>query len=162
MPALFIHKSSRFGNQPLDNDDVEGMVPCSHVHPCEHLDVFEPDDDNLVIDPSIHPKPACTPDNMLCAKYGIRFLICVCDVVPVDRLDLETLKQDCYFVTNEIERMPNNHKRNMIFWWYATNIYSIVGKKNTTRMSLCLEYAIREKYTNPDGVSVKVYRNRKH
>jgi hypothetical protein len=161
MPMLFIHKMSRVGNQPLDDDDVKGMVPCSRAHPREHLDAFEPEDDNLVIDPRVNPKPACTPDNRLCAKYGIRFLTCVCDAIPVDSLDLETVKQDCYFATDELESMPNNHKRNMIFWWYATNIYSVVGKNNTERMPLCLEYAIREKYTNPDGVPFKGYRKRK-
>ena len=161
MPALFIHKISRVGNVPLDDDDLEGMLPCSRALPREHLDEFEPDDDGFVIDPRVHAKPACTDDSRLCAKYGIRFAACICDAIPVGSLKLEALKMDCYFATDELDSMPNNHKRNMIFWWYATNVYSIVGKGNTERMPLCLEYAIRDLYTNPDGVPFKGYRKRK-
>ena len=72
------------------------------------------------------------------------------------------MKEDCYLTTDELNIIPNNHERNIVFWWYATNVYSIVGKGNTKRISICLEYAIREKYPNPDVVPYKGYWKRKH
>jgi len=47
----------------------------------------------------------------------------------VHKLDLATIKDDCYFATDEMDKMTNPHKRNMIYWWYATNIYSICSSK---------------------------------
>lgn len=83
--------------------------------------------------------------------YGIHFLNCVCDAIPVEKLDLGAIHQDCYFATTELTHMPNNQKRNMIYWWYATNIYNIAGRGNIDRLPLCLEYRVRQLYPNPDG-----------
>jgi len=83
--------------------------------------------------------------------YGIHFLNCVCDAIPVEKLDLGAIHQDCYFSTTELTHMPNNQKRNMICWWYATNIYNIAGRGNIDKLPLCLEYLVRQLYPNPDG-----------
>ncbi len=89
-----------------------------------HSADWEPIDNELVIDPRQHDVPECTYGERKCAMYGVRFLNCVCDAIPVEKLDLDAIHQDCYFATTELTHMPNNQKRNMIYWWYATNILS--------------------------------------
>ena len=157
MPMLFIHNLSRVGSEPLEDEDIEPkMMACtSMLTPREPLDEFECLEDYYIIDPRVHPKPKCTNEERCCAMYGLRFITCVCDAIPVSSLDLETIKADCYFATKDFDKMEPNHKRNMVYWWYATNVYSIVGKGNVQRLPLCLEYAIREKWPNTDGKPYK-------
>lgn len=46
-----------------------------------------------------------------------------------------------------------NEKRNMVYWWYETNIFLICGKGNCGPLPECLLYAIRcQKYLNPNGL----------
>lgn len=148
MPALFVLGLSRVGYFPLQDDFVKKeMLACKLSLPSEHNDVIEPAIDDL--DPRKDPPPACTHNNRLCAAYGVRFLSCICDVIPPENLNLATVKEDCYFATDDLEgenAMSRSHKRNMLFWWYATNVYSIVGAGNVQRLPPCLNYAIRKAY----------------
>ncbi len=50
-----------------------------------------------------------------------------------------------------LSKMTNSQKRCMIYWWYATNIYSICGKKNRMKLPDCLVNAVRKAYPEPDG-----------
>ena len=160
MPALFVHALSRLGNVPLPDDSINKPIPITVVLPTEHNDEYEPSSEPI-IDPRKDAKPKCTDECRCCAVYGIRFLRCVCEVIPVKDRNLTTIKEDCYFATDDIDDMPNNHKRNMLYWWYATNVFSISGKGNRGKLPVCLEYAIRELYPNPDGVPYKGHRGQK-
>ena len=117
-----------------------------------------PDHDGL--DPRATSPPVCTNENRVCARYGVRFIGCVCDVLPVGQRDLATIKEDCYFATDDLDEMTPSHKRNMFFWWYATNVYNISGKSKRGKLPECLEYAIRLEHPNPDGVRYKGYRGK--
>ena len=161
MPGLFIHKLSRVGHDIIPDAESKPMVSCSVMLPREHAEEFDPEGDDPVIDPRKDPKPCCSDDNRLCALYGLRFLTCICDAIPVGGLKLATIKQDCYFATDDLNDMTNSHKRNMVYWWYATNVFSIVGKDNIGRLPVCLEYAIRSEYPNPDGLPYKGCRKKK-
>mmetsp|Transcript_3957 Transcript_3957/g.7364 ORF Transcript_3957/g.7364 Transcript_3957/m.7364 type:complete len:364 (-) Transcript_3957:57-1148(-) len=152
MPALFIHRISRVGTQPLPDSEIREMLTCRRLYPREHLDNEVPDGSRFIIDPRRDASPVCNDSNRLCAAYGVRFLTCVCEAIPIAKLNLATIKSDCYFATDELESMTNSHKRNMIFWWYATNVYNIAGKGKIERLPMCLEYAVRKEYPNPDGV----------
>lgn len=160
MPALFIHALSRLGNVPLQDETINNQIPVTVVVPSEHNDEYEPSKENI-IDPRKDKKPECTDENRCCAVYGIRFLKCVCVCIPVNNHNLKTIKEDCYFATDDIDDMPNNHKRNMLYWWYATNVFSISGKGKRGKLPVCLEYAIREAYPNPEGMSYKGHRDQK-
>jgi hypothetical protein len=155
LPALFVHQLSRVGR---DNNLPDAFVNRSQFISCTTSKSnvvrsadWEPIDNELVIDPRQHDLPECTYGERKCAMYGVRFLNCVCDAIPVEKLDLGAIHQDCYFATTELKDMPNNQKRNMIYWWYATNIYNIAGRGNIDRLPLCLEYRVRQLYPNPDG-----------
>ena len=129
MPALFISKMTRAGFSLLTDAGIKGMITCSStsILPNEDSDEFEPSDDR-VIDPRIHDKPMCTDENRICAVYGLWFVRCVCEVLPVEKHNLETIKEGCYFSTDKLNDMLNSHKRNMLFWWYSTNVFLIAGK----------------------------------
>ena len=154
MPALFVHAISRVGNVPLPDDSIKPPLPIAVVCPIAHLDDYEPSSE-YIIDPRKDEKPTCTDECRHCAVYGIRFLKCVVELIPVKDRNLATIKEDCYFATDDIDDMPNNHKRNMVYWWYATNVFSISGKGKRGKLPVCLEYAIREMYPNPEGVPYK-------
>lgn len=149
MPALFIHGISRVGYSPLPDEFMKELLPCSPA----------PSEDNASmpvpacadgLDPRKDPPPECTDKNRLCALYGIRFFTCVCKAIPVEERVLATIKEDCYFANEELDEMSQSHKRNMLFWWYATNVYSIVGKDNVKELPPCLTYAIRNAYLPED------------
>ena len=160
LPGLFVHELSRLGHTILKDKNVKNILPMAKSLPDEHTDLFEPSSER-VIDPRVDEKPECTDQNRCCAVYGIRFVNCICKCMPVDKCDLATIKEDCYFATNELDDMQPNHKRNMLYWWYATNIFSISGKGNRGKLPECLEYAIREAYPNPEGVQYKGHRGKK-
>lgn len=160
MPALFVHALSRVGNVPLPDDDIKPPLPIAVVCPIAHLDDYEPSSE-YIIDPRKDEKPTCTDECRHCAVYGIRFLKCVVELIPVKDRNLATIKEDCYFATDDIDDMPNNHKRNMLYWWYATNVFSISGKGKRGKLPVCLEYAIREMYPNPEGVPYRGHRDQK-
>ena len=45
----------------------------------------------------------------------------------------------------------------MMYWWYATNVYSLCGKGNRGKLPDCLEYAIKKTYPEPEGVAYSQY-----
>jgi hypothetical protein len=50
---------------------------------------------------------------------------------------------DSFFADKNVDKMANNEKRCMIYWWYATNIYSTCGKRKRRQLPNCLVKAIR-------------------
>jgi len=64
--------------------------------------------------------------------------------MPVEKLGLPAIKEDCYFATDKSEDMTNPHKRNMIYWWYAINVYSTCGKGKRKEFPTCLVHRIRQ------------------
>lgn len=97
MPALFIFNLSRVGYSSLPDEAVKTMLQCSTALPREEEDEFNPPTEQFVIDPRVHDKPICTDTKPCCAMYGIRFVKCICEVMPVNKRNLLTIKEDCYF-----------------------------------------------------------------
>ena len=94
----------------------------------------------------------CSQGNRLCSVYGISMLQCVTKTNPVERLDLVTVSEDCFFADKKVEEMNNSEKRCMIYWWYATNIYSICGKNKRRQLPNCLVKAVRDTYPEADDI----------
>ena len=95
--------------------------------------------------------PDCVAGSRLCSKYGARFDVCVCDAIPIHSQVLSECARDCPFVTMEARDMPNHLKRNLLDWWYITNVYSICGKNNRKELPACLLWRIRAYYPNKRG-----------
>jgi hypothetical protein len=67
----------------------------------------------------------------------------VSDKVPVANQDLTSIKRSCPFATGDsVNSLSPNQKRNIMYWWYATNIFLIYGKGNCGPLPEYLVYAI--------------------
>ena len=141
MPFVFIHKYSplAFRNKP-PVDEVYDPISCASVLPLEAL---PPQKNSSAPDRSDAPVNCCS-SSRYCSMHGVNFICCVCESIPVEKLDLAAIKEDCYFATDKLDEMTNPHKRNMIYWWYATNIYSICGKGKRKELPKCLVHRIRQ------------------
>ena len=93
----------------------------------------------------------CTPEHRYCSVYGLNPVLCVCVSDPVKKVDMEVLRQYCYFATMDVTQMEPTSKRNMLYWWYMTNTYNICGKGNRQKPPACLLAAIRKEFREDDG-----------
>ena len=145
MPCVFIHKYSSIGfrNAP-PVATVYDPISCAN-----HLPVNDRPKKSTNSDTSDDPVDCC-PTDRYCSMHGVSFIVCICDCIKVEDLDLPSIKEDCYFATDKMEDMPNNHKRNMIYWWYATNVYSICGKKKRKELPKCLVHRVRQHYPSDE------------
>ena len=55
-------------------------------------------------------------------------IVCVCESDPADKLDMKAVHQYCWFTMMDADKMPNRWKRNILYWWYMTNMYQICRK----------------------------------
>jgi len=97
----------------------------------------------------------CSPTHRECAMHDIGQVVCICKAIPLRALDLEVISESCYFVDREVRDMEPWHKRNVLYWWYATNHYNLCGKFRRGRLPRCLVRMIRTAYPNPLGVAYK-------
>jgi hypothetical protein len=61
----------------------------------------------------------------------------------------------------EIREMTNARKRNLLDWWYMTNVYSICGKEKRRELPTCLLWRIRAYYPNKRGDRYKGFQQGK-
>ena len=102
----------------------------------------------------------CTPEHRYCSVYGVSTVVCVCQSDPVANIDLEVVCWYCHFATKKVCNMNNSEKRNMLYWWYMTNVYNICGKGNREDPPACLKAAIRMAYPSKDGF-YKIFQRKK-
>jgi hypothetical protein len=118
---------------------------------------YNHDDDGNEIEP-VKRVDCHGGQNGKCAKYGVQFETCICQAVPVKSLILQEIARECYFVSMATDNMQSNHKRNLIYWWYATNIYFICGRHNRAELPECLVWDVRRHFPNKPGMPYKGYR----
>ena len=102
----------------------------------------------------------CTVENRHCAQYGLSPVLCVCTTDPLNRINLDVVREYCWFAMKDVREIDNSHKRNMLYWWYMTNIYNISGRGVTKKPLDCLTAAIRCAYPEDNG-KYKGYRKLK-
>jgi hypothetical protein len=59
---------------------------------------------------------------------------------------LEAAAMENPFVDQPVDQMENPNKRFILYYWHATNIYSVFGKRNRVNLPPCLVWAIRNAY----------------
>ena len=99
------------------------------------------------------PPACCTAANRSCSMYGTLFFQkCVCEemLVPTEE-DLEDIADKYYATTMPVEAMANNLKRNMLYWYYATEVYHVRGWLDRKPLPTCLVFCIRFIYPNDKG-----------
>ena len=62
--------------------------------------------------------------------HGASFICFICIINPVDKINLQTVTEDCHFADKELDQMTESEKRCMIYWWYATNIFQFLETIN--------------------------------
>ena len=75
-----------------------------------------------------------------------------------ESLVLSEIKKECHFADKEPTQMTNKEKRNLLYWWYATNVYLILGKATRAELPPCLEHAVRVCYPNDKGDPYKGFK----
>ena len=99
------------------------------------------------------PPACCTAANRSCSMYGTLFFQkCVFEemLVPTEE-DLEDIADKYYATTMPVEAMANNLKRNMLYWYYATEVYHVRGWLDRKPLPTCLVFCIRFIYPNDKG-----------
>ena len=97
----------------------------------------------------------CKAPHFLCSRYGQRQYSCVAErfesLVGTDDF-LKGAFWHCYFVDRPVEKMDNSKRRNLLYYWFVTNIYFIRGSKNRKELPECLLCLIRMSYPNAKNV----------
>lgn len=110
-------------------------------------------------DENIEPIPdrglVCTAKDHYCSHFNVYKKVCVCETDPLVNFDLKVIAENCYFVDRPVEEMKPWHKRNLLYWWYATDIYNLCGKYNRGKLPRCLVRMIRMAHPNPRGTPYK-------
>ena len=126
-PAVFIAKFSVIGYNAIpDLDTINDPLTCT-ISPVGHGSI----QGKGPIGTDAMP---CETGKCGCSMYCVSFVSCICITNPVDRLNLKTVKEDCYFADKELDQMTECEKRCMIYWWDATNIYLICGKNKCLQL----------------------------
>lgn len=99
------------------------------------------------------PIPApCTAPCRSCSIAGVNFFRrCICEEQPAGDKDLEDVKKVYFAATEDVDLMTAAHKRNMLYWLYATDVYGWRGWQNRMELPPCLVFAIRKLHPNPKG-----------
>lgn len=92
--------------------------------------------------PSGPEKPFCNGN--LCSIHGVKFELCLRDIIPPAEVPLALVARDCVFTTMELKDMENNHRRFLLYYYYATTIYQFHGSGNRVDLPVCIIHAIRE------------------
>ena len=94
-----------------------------------------------------HLAPDGFCDGVLCSICGLRTSSCF--LRRQEMPTLESIRSQCYFADKPVEQMDNKHKRFLLYWWWAVNIFAIRGKGMRSELPACIVRRIREKYPNP-------------
>ena len=115
-------------------------------------DVFLEWDESMEKPPK--PRNCCTVAGRACSMYGTLFFRnCVCEEIPVpDEDDLLKPIADKYFAKDRpVSEMSNNMKRNLLYWYYAHEVYHVRGWLHRMPLPSCLVFKIRMMYPNELG-----------
>lgn len=147
MPIIYIQQYSHVGYKSV-RTDLKEPISVAKGESKKATEEGVEDDAGIPLDAE---KIECNANTQLCSIYGVKFQACICNLMPPRDVDLEEVAEDCHFATMPLSKMENHHKRFILYWYYATNVYSITGKGNRKHLPMCLVSAIRERFPEPDG-----------
>jgi len=89
----------------------------------------------------------------LCSKAQVEFITCITKCVPIDKVPLKKVANECVFFNVDFDKAVNKNRRFLLYYYYATSVYQFHGSGNRIELPKCLVTAIRKKY--PDEISNK-------
>jgi len=131
--ALVARSFERVGYQPIDAGIYKNL----------HLNYTVQETTEKATQSCAKPAPGCNCGGKLCSKYGLNFIVCLTECIPVESISLELVIRDCVFVTKTLEEMTNSDKRFLLYYYYATSVYQFHGKGNRVELPNCLIAAVR-------------------
>ena len=154
--ALFRTEQSAVPQPDLSTEGIIAVSqPATDFH-CrivkfqQRADVRRPPDD---------PMKFCKRGDRLCSKHSQMFHCCIAEQheARVRSIQfLEAVSEHCYFVDQEVPEMKATHKRNLLHWWFATNICFVTGAGNRKELPECLVSLVRMSHPNdPDTPCTK-------
>jgi hypothetical protein len=163
MAVIVIVQMDVIGSGPFLVDETDMTTPTLDVvSPTDPMEtpVHDPQAfDDKDFEPPPAPDKPCSYGSRRCSVYGLDFRRCICDKIPVADQDLASIMGSCPFVTHDsVDDLANNEKSNILYWWYATNVFLICGKKQRGLLPDCLVYAIRRRYPNQKGIKYVGFR----
>lgn len=164
-----ISMSNLIFTSPLE-DPVEGPQP-EVVHPSTNNDPVSSLHHSILAyeeNPGYEPLPVeclvfCKPGARLCSRHGILVNHCIAEHYEdkIKRLDfLEAIAQGYPLVDQEVEDMTPNLQRNLLYWWFATNIFFVRGGGNRQQLPPCLTACIRIHWPNKKDVDYVGFKSR--
>jgi len=124
-PAIVIHTYGKVGyasipsklNKPLHCIDRSISDQLGAVLTDESLGEIYFEDDigqkGSLWEPLVEVK--CSSGHRYCSVFGVSTVLSLCDTDPVENINLEMVREYCYFATTEVSKMSNSWKRNMLY-----------------------------------------------
>jgi len=153
-PAVLIHTFSKMGYNALPkklNDPIHCIEITKDILEVAEERPIEEAEENADGTMEMLLEVDCTSEHRYCAAYGLNPVLCICETDPVSKVNLEVIRQYYHFATKDVSKMDNSNKRNMLYWWYMTNIYNICGKSKREDPPACLKATIRKEYPEESG-----------
>ena len=155
-----------FGNLPEGDFAAAGISDKAHLTKKVQAEIDEDEvqDENVFLgwdeskERPPQPRNCCTVAGRSCSMYGTLFFRkCVCDEIPVpDDDDMLKPIADKYFAKDRpVSEMGNNMKRNLLYWYYAHEVYHVRGWLHRMPLPSCLVFKIRMMYPNELGNEYK-------
>ena len=86
-----------------------------------------------------------------CSICGLATPQCLLHTIQLPALGVITV--ECYFADCEVSAMTNWQKRFMLYWWWAVNVFNVMGKGVRQELPWCIVQRIRATYPAPAGVA---------
>lgn len=105
----------------------------------------------------------CKPSDRLCSRYGIVLNYCLAEHYEANIKSgdfIEAIACGCPLVDRDVIDMEPHHKRFLLYWWFATNIYFVKGNKNRQELPPCVEACIKMTYPNHKGTPYVGFKSR--
>jgi hypothetical protein len=90
--------------------------------------------------------PVIKGSGEVCSNYGIQFVVCVTECIPVTDVSLLAAAKECVFATKPVRDMTLKEKIFLLYYWYATSVYQFRGKGNRVNLPNFLVWVIRALY----------------
>ena len=110
-PAIVVHQFTRVGytsiseklQPPLHCPDSTELEQSTRLTDPSPVVASTPDGNEYEENVQVE----CTPENRCCSLYGLSMVVCICDFDPVKEIDLDELRQYCWFAERDVVKMTN-------------------------------------------------------
>lgn len=108
------------------------------------------DQSNLEEQSSVKDDTGVVRNECACAKL-LDGTECVLETWPADSLAINQLAHDNPWAEREAHAMSLSQKRFLLYYWYATIVFHVIGPRNRVKLPDCILQAVRNRFPEADG-----------